>query len=396
MNTQKDHQALVVVTNAEADLHADGSIGMTAKFVDGMARYAELWDGPIRCVCPPREAPNTDLDPTTVRSGECGFEVQVSHLDAASLRPALSDAAVVMASAGYLQNHISTLGTEMDVPVVYVCELSIRTRLDIARSEERRPVRLARRAAWELNQERKQRQAIRRGRGVQCNGTPTYDAYRSLTDNALLYFDTRSDDTIIASDAAVERRLAQHRNGRLRLGFSGRLVSIKGVDDLVAVAVALAERGVDFEFQIFGDGDRRQSMQAVIDEANLSDRVQLCGAVDFASELMPRIRDEVDLFVCCHLQGDPSCTYLETMACGVPIVGYANEAFAGLLERVNAGQAVKVGDVQALADLIERIAQRREQLYPWSRTAVAFAREHSFERTFERRIAHMASVAGLN
>ncbi|MDD9946924.1 MAG: glycosyltransferase [Myxococcales bacterium] len=284
----------------------------------------------------------------------------------------------------------------MDVPVVYVCELSIRTRLDIARSEERRPVRLARRAAWELNQERKQRQAIRRGRGVQCNGTPTYDAYRSLTDNALLYFDTRSDDTIIASDAAVERRLAQQRNGRLRLGFSGRLVSIKGVDDLVAVAVVLAERGVDFEFQIFGDGDRRQSMQAVIDEANLSDRVQLCGAVDFASELMPRIRDEVDLFVCCHLQGDPSCTYLETMACGVPIVGYANEAFAGLLERVNAGQAVKVGDVQALADLIERIAQRREQLYPWSRTAVAFAREHSFERTFERRIAHMASVAGLN
>lgn len=39
----------------------------------------------------------------------------------------------------------------------------------------------------------------------------------------------------------------------------------------------------------------------------------------------------------CHRQGDPSCTYLETYACGMPIVGYNNQAHQGILASNNAG-----------------------------------------------------------
>jgi colanic acid/amylovoran biosynthesis glycosyltransferase len=32
----------------------------------------------------------------------------------------------------------------------------------------------------------------------------------------------------------------------------------------------------------------------------------------------------LDVFVCCHIQIDPPCTYLESYGAGLPIVGYAN------------------------------------------------------------------------
>jgi hypothetical protein len=99
--------------------------------------------------------------------------------------------------------------------------------------------------------------------------------------------------------------------------------------------------------------------------------------------------------VCCHRQGDPSCTYLETFACGVPIAGYANEAFLGLLARANVGESVAIDDVTGLASLIERIA-RPESLPAYElkcRAALALATEHTFEATFERRIEHLRTVA---
>jgi hypothetical protein len=78
-------------------------------------------------------------------------------------------------------------------------------------------------------------------------------------------------------------------------------------------------------------------MRAQVAKRSLENLIQFKGPLDFERELIPFIRENVDLFVCCHRQGDPSCTYLETMSCGVPIAGYDNEAFAGLVKTSAAG-----------------------------------------------------------
>jgi glycosyltransferase involved in cell wall biosynthesis len=117
------------------------------------------------------------------------------------------------------------------------------------------------------------------------------------------------------------------------------------------------------------------------------------GVLDFANELLPFVKREVDVFVCCHRQGDPSCTYIETMSCGVPVVGYANEALAGLLQRVPAGISVPMNDAVALADVIARLATQRDTLSEMSRQALEFAAENTFEETVRKRIAHLQELA---
>jgi glycosyltransferase involved in cell wall biosynthesis len=136
-------------------------------------------------------------------------------------------------------------------------------------------------------------------------------------------------------------------------------------------------------------------MRREVEREGLTDCVTFRGILDFETELAPLVRDEVDLFVCCHRQGDPSCTYLETFACGVPIAGYANEAFSGLLERVCAGVSVPIGDVHGLADAIARLARpdAHGSLEAMGQSALDFARQHTFESTFERRVEHFRSVA---
>ena len=386
-------RALVVVSSVEAIELPDSGVQVTRKFLEGLARYAELWNGPVRAVCVSANGPSSDLDLVPYRRVDWPFDLHVRTLGAGSLRPLLADAGALLATVGYQQNHLAELGEELGIPVIYVSELSLFTRVAIARAEVQDPLRLARRTLWEVNQEHRQRASIRRAAGIQCNGPATFNAYRTINRSPILYFDTRADSDLIATNDEVERRLVRNRKGPLRLVFSGRLIPIKGAEHLVEVARSLVRREVDFRLDVYGDGESRPGMEQDLERSGLRSRVKLHGAVDFATELVPRIREESDLFVCCHLQGDPSCTYLETMACGVPVVGYGNEALTGILDCVHAGKAARVADVEDLADLIEAIAHRREQLVPWSRAAVAFGREHCFERTFERRVAHMAAVA---
>ncbi len=112
------------------------------------------------------------------------------------------------------------------------------------------------------------------------------------------------------------------------------------------------------------------------------------GNVDFSRELIPYVKGSVDLYVVCHRQSDPSCTYLETYACGVPIAGYANQAHQGILDRSDVGWSVPLNDVEGLAELIARLHLQRDEIKVKARNAVSFAHAHTFEKTIEQCMDH--------
>lgn len=246
---------------------------------------------------------------------------------------------------------------------------------------------------WLLLKERERLQAFRQSDGLQANGVPAYDAYASLVPNALLYFDTRNSAAIGITDAELSSRLSHlDVQAPLRLGFSGRLISMKGADHLMEIAHQLQKRQIPFSFDIFGDGELLPQMQKKIEECGLIASVRLRGVADFSSELVPFIKSNLDLFICCHRQGDPSCTYLETYACGVPIVGYDNRAHQGILALHDVGWSVAMNDVEGLADLVARLNNQRDEIKTKALNAARFAREHTFEATFQRRISQCMQI----
>ncbi|HEY2899547.1 MAG TPA: glycosyltransferase [Polyangia bacterium] len=389
-------QSLVVVPALAAVERSDGQVLITKKFVEGMTFYAEAWDGPVTALMAVVEKPTDNLDGVAVDPASLPFKLTLMRtIDPASVTKHLAGAGVVLGGPFWWLRDLSALCAEVNVPSVYNTEYSLTTRLQIVFANNANPVRLLRRSLWEVNEELGHyRPELGLADGVQCNGTPTFEAYRGLTPEPLLYFDTRVPDAELASDEQLGRANARRRQRKpLRLAFSGRLNATKGAGDLVKVAAELDRRRVPFQMDIYGGGALEGFLRSEVQRRGLPERVALKGVVDFHSQLMPILRDQIDLFVCCHPQGDPSCTYLETMSAGVPIVGYANEAFAGLVRQQPVGWTAPLSNPGRLADEIARLHADREALVAGAVAALDLARQHSFERTFRRRIDHLAAIA---
>lgn len=361
----------------------DGRVSITRKLISGLQAYVQRWDADI--VVPMQSGPlGSNLDNEAVDPRQLPFRLVVDG----DVRAEIAQSAVVLATATADQTHLAPICRELQVPFAYVSEYSLRTRLQMVRAETRNPLLLLRRTLWHVQQERRLRRAISLADGVQCNGTPTYDAYRDLTPNPLLFFDTRSaDDALIGADELATRLAGLMRHEPLRLAFSGRLVRIKGADHLIDVAQHLDRLGVAFHMTICGDGELSDSMRARIGSLP----VVMAGVLDFERELQPLLKRSIDLFVCCHRQGDPSCTYLETMSTGVPIVSYDNEAFVGVRAAAGTGWSVPMDRPDLMAAQIARLS--RAEIAEASHQSLGFAKLHTFEKVFDQRIEHLRRLS---
>jgi glycosyltransferase involved in cell wall biosynthesis len=382
---------LLVLPALDAYVDADGHAHATRKFVDGAQAYARAWPGPVTVVLQPTSRPSNNLDNVRIAPAALDFDFRVmSHRDE-RLHDLVREAAVVLSAADYRQHHLVDWCRDAGVPIVLNTELTLRTRWQIARSEGLSVPRLLRRLQWEAAEELRLRRSIRRAAGLQCAGTPTYEAYRHLNPRTLLYFDSRNQADRVVAEDRLEARLSEllRADSPLRMAFSGRLVSIKGVDQIPRLCRLLADRGVRFEFRLFGDGPLRAELEREAQRLGLDGLLRIEGAVDYATQLVPAIASSVDLFVCPHVQGDPSCTYIETLACGVPIVGYANEMWTGMLRSGVEGWVVPSRDVRALADQVAMLDKDRTRIVQAARAARAFAAQHTFERVFATRVEHL-------
>ncbi len=384
--------ALVLLPSLHATVVGD-RIEVTGKFLSGVEAYVQAWDGPVRVLMEPTPSSSINLDNEAIDTTLLPFTLEAIDYDDPALDTFLRDAAVVHGSVGYRQNNLPARCAAMGVPFVTSSEYTLRTRFQIAQAETPNPLRRARRMWWERGQERANENAVRSATGIQCNGTPTYEAYRELSASPLLYFDTRTREQDVLSDDALERRLKRVIDGEpLRLAFSGRLDPMKGAQHLVPFARRLRQLGVRFSLAICGGGSVEESIREDLRRDPIAE-VEMKGVLDFQSELVPFVKQDVDLFVCPHVQGDPSCTYMETMACGVPIVGFNNEAFQGIVDREPVGWLSPLGDVDALAERVAQIDRLRPILAERARVALSMAREHTYEATFARRVEHLREHA---
>lgn len=379
---------LAVVPSLSVGVISDREVRLTQKFVEGMAQYCELWSGPVIAVIhPDYGAATTNLDERVFDLKRLPFEVRCVGLADSEIFHALNDCDVVMLGGDHRHRKLTRWCRARGKKVVFVAEYSLRTRFSIIRAEVSNPIIRLRRFVWELRQELNNRRDIRLAHAVQCNGTPTFLDYARPDRNVMRYFDNRVTQDMIPNSPSIAARLDSLKSGRpVRLAYSGRWVAMKGVHHLVEVASWLKSRGVPFIMDIIGDGPLRPTLSDMIKQRGLATEVFLHGVMEFSTELMPHVRDHVDLFVCCHSQGDPSCTYLETLSCGVPIIGYDNEAFRGILEIGPMGWLTPRNDPGTLAARIAELYASPEMLLAAARHAIGFARKHTFPIEFKTRI----------
>jgi glycosyltransferase involved in cell wall biosynthesis len=167
---------------------------------------------------------------------------------------------------------------------------------------------------------------------------------------------------------------------------------MKGALDVVRVGVELKRRGVPFRLDTYGSGPLRADMVALARSGGAEDCITVHDPVPYRPTLIDATR-QADLFLACHVQGDPSCTYLETFACGVPIAGYGNEMWSILQKESGAGVSVPVGDVAGLAGAVAELLRDRARLQEASLRARSFAAVHTMEAAWDRRAERLSALA---
>jgi len=376
----------------------NNEVSIDRKFFEGIVEYLKYWSGSITILMQKQIKTQKNALEVTLRLEELPFNIQIiDSIEEINLNAFKNKASVVLASLDdYRQNHISQSCCAAGVPCIYISEYSLQTRKQIVSVTTNNPIQRFRKILWEEKQERKRHHAVALANGIQCNGTPTYNAYRTINPNPILFFDTRMTESMLASEADIENRTFQQNDSTekpIRLLFSGRLIKMKGADHLLFIAVELMQAGIPFQLFICGDGDLKISMEKQIISKGLSHCVKMMGLLDFQLELVPLLKEKIDVFICCHRQGDPSCTYLETMSCGVPIIGYANEAFEGIVQYSQAGWLVEMNQPALIAQKIVDLYRSRQEIKDMSLKSLKFAKHHTFEQEFENRVSHIQQIA---
>ena len=143
------------------------------------------------------------------------------------------------------------------------------------------------------------------------------------------------------------------------VGFVGRLSPEKGPEVFVRAALMLRDRLPTARFVIVGDGPLRESMQAMVEQYRLSDRLHFAGVRDD----MPAVYRELDLVVSTSHSEAMPLAIMEAMASGVPVVATRVGGVPDLIEQGGCGWLCEPGNFDSVASriaaLIEQPAERR-------------------------------------
>ena len=174
------------------------------------------------------------------------------------------------------------------------------------------------------------------------------------------------------------------------VGFAGRLVTAKGIDDLIAAAQHL-----DFPFRLLvvGDGVRRGDLE----RAKLG-RGTLELHTGVRTDAMP------DLYRRMHVLVLPSRTtrtwaeqfgkvLCEALMCGVPLIGSSSGAIPWVIQSTGGGDVFPEGDAQALARLISEIRADPPRRLELARRGREGVERHFSPRAAARDLDHLIRIA---
>lgn len=152
-------------------------------------------------------------------------------------------------------------------------------------------------------------------------------------------------------EESLMRRLKklETSNQLYRVGMIGNLNNkIKGLEIAIKAFDLLNKEGIDFEFQILGDGDKNQWLK-LLDELGIKQKVVFCGALPGGEPVMKWL-DNLDLYIQPSFQEGLPRAVIEAMSRACPVVG---STAGGIPELIDKGCLHKPGDYKGLAKVLK-------------------------------------------
>jgi colanic acid/amylovoran biosynthesis glycosyltransferase len=170
----------------------------------------------------------------------------------------------------------------------------------------------------------------------------------------------------------------------VRLVSAARLVEKKGLEYAIRAVALLRDEKFDVQFDVFGDGPLRDSLESLINELELRDQVKLHGRA--TQPEVVRAIQRGHIFVLPSVtasDGDEEGTptvIIEAMASGLPVVSTRHSGIPEQVEDGVSGLLVTERDALGLANALKKLLQEPAR---WS--AMGSAGRRRAERAFDSR-----------
>lgn len=376
---------LVLVQPDSVQISGNTAI-INTKTLRGLCAYADLWPGDLTVLATEGKLPSTNQY-SRVTIEDLPFDLRTvsgpSEIDyyrrgaAATLLP-------------HLIRYLPVLQREPN-HCVLVGEFTLTERIRVGLSTAKTTSDRVRIMASHLGKEPAYRRMVRKAGGFSANGYPAYKAYSHLSKRSILFFDTRvTARHLELGKEHVAHRRKRRRHNEMTLAFSGRHIAAKGIEQAIIAYGNLPGAGLDFSLQIIGEDNNTPHL---IKKYHGVPGLTFLGSLEFDREWAPHVAREVDLMVLPHIQGDPSGTYLEAAAAGVPTLSFANRAFQPLAKNHGLGWTVPMNDINGLTAKMMWLKSNQDQLELAGQAGLHFMTGHTFEREFAKRIEHIRNVA---
>lgn len=189
------------------------------------------------------------------------------------------------------------------------------------------------------------------------------DGYVFQTDDARSYYDKRglnvSNSAVIPNAINEAFVLEPYTGEREKVIVSvGRLTKEKNFHILISAFAKIAPKFPEYKLRFYGQGKMLETLQELTKTLGIVNRVEFAGYVHNVSEVLRK----TSLFVLSsEFEGMPNALS-EAMALGLPCI--ATDCPVGgprfLIEEEVNGLLVPVGDVDSMADAIERVLNNEE------------------------------------
>ena len=206
------------------------------------------------------------------------------------------------------------------------------------------------------------RHALEQADAVTVNSSVTEQAVRNITkrQDGIVRIAMGVTNKPPAQQPSPEDIRARYRRGNGPLiGFVGRLVTEKGVDDLLRAVSELSQTLPDATAMIIGEGQERQAFEALAKSLGVADRAHFLGWVE--PDQVSNHLAAADIFTGpsktssgggVEAQG---LTYAEAMLAGTPVIGTRNGGIVDTVRHEETGLLVDEAQPRQIAAAIERL-----------------------------------------
>ena len=175
----------------------------------------------------------------------------------------------------------------------------------------------------------------------------------------------------------------------------GSLIHQKGMDDALKAFARCCQRAPlrNFSLKIVGEGAQRKELEALSKNLHIDDKVTFCGALN--REGLSKVLQESHCFLLASRHESFGIVAIEAMASGLPIVGTKCGGLESIVVDGSLGHLVPIGNVEALASAMIKIAQEYDSFSPHK--AREYFLEHFSSRVGDRIInLYKESIASFD